>query len=273
MLIIFILIKIVKKLVLLNALSLIMSKLKIKLIFLGNPPLGVNIARITNWKSDLFQIIQPIGKVRITKKADLPDWAFSDKIIGDLLPEEHDGEILIAITSIPLEENYYVRRIENNRLCATFFEIGDFLKYNNIPLENFILRVLYATSITYKRFNNRVPITAEITNFTHDETRGCIFDMNGIKDEIIYSTNKPIICDACVNSIANEGVETNLLDSVQKELKGVRKSLYYRIADLIKEYPVCAIILSSTVAILLGVIGSVIASYLWEAIIKKWFCL
>jgi hypothetical protein len=248
-----------------------MSKLKIKITFLGHLPHSIDIDRIKTWKSKLFEVIDPIDSLIISSNADLEDWEFSDRNISHLLPDDHDGDIFIAVTAVPLEENYYARRFSNNRICITFSEIGDYLKYENIPLENFILRVLYSASFVYKKYNKQIPATIEISDFTHDETRGCIFDMNGIKNDIIYSTNKPILCDTCVHKLTHARIESNLIESVKNELKNIEKSLYNRIIDLIKEYPICAIVLSSITAIVLGAIGSLVASYLWEIGIKRWF--
>jgi hypothetical protein len=247
-----------------------MSKLNIKLVFLGSPPNSINSSILQKWESKLFRVIDPIDKLSITSNADLEGWGFSDNNIANMLPSKHDGDIRIAITSVPLEENYYARRLSNNTICITFFDVIDFLRFENIPSENFILRVLYSACLVYKRYNLTIPPTSQATNFTHDETRGCIFDMNGIKNEIIYSTNKPIICEECSHNLKTSKIEINLIDSIKSELKNIRKGLYYRIVDLIKMYPIWAIILSSLTAIFLGIIGSLIAAYLWEIAIKKW---
>jgi len=248
-----------------------MAKLQIKIAFLGYPPPNINLKIVKKWNSDLFEVLEPIENLTISNNADLEDWAFSDQNISEMLPVNHGGDIMVVVTSVPLENNFYARRLANNRLCITFFEVGDFLKKENIPLENFILRVLYSASIVYKRHEGRIPTTLQFSSFTHDETRGCVFDMNGIKNDIIYSTNKPIICDSCVYNLRADRVDGNLLVLIKKELKKIKKPLYYRIADLVKRYPVAAIILSSFTAIILGAIGSLVASWLWEAAIKKWF--
>lgn len=250
--------------------------LKIKLIYLGYTAYSIkslNLNRIKNWKSKLFKITEPINSsLIITSKADLDDWAFSDQNIVELLPEnDNDYDILIAITTVPLQDNYYVRRLSNNRLCVTFYEIVEFLKSENIPLENFILRIIYSACLVYKRYNNRIPHVSEITDFTHDETKGCIFDMNGIKNDIIYSTNVPILCDECITDLKTSRIGSDIIDSVKKELKKIKKHLYYRILDLIKMYPICAIVLSSLTALILGILGSLIAAFLWEITIKHWF--
>lgn len=241
-------------------------KLKIKLVLLGHLPYSIDIAKIEKWKSELFEVLRPIDRHTITTDSDGEDWSFSDKNIQSLLPERQNGDILIAITNVPLEDNYFTRRFENNCICVTYNETTEYLNKSNIPLENFVLKVLYSASFVYKRYGNKLPEMFEMTNFTHDETRGCIFDMNGIKTDIVYSTNKPQLCNSCILALTNARIEQNLIDTVQTELKRVKKDLYYRISDFIKIYPKSAILISSISAIILGIIGSIIASWIWGKI-------
>lgn len=241
-------------------------KLKIKLIFLGHLPYSIDSNKIEKWKSDLFEIVKPIDRHIISTDSDGEDWSFTDENIEGLLPNRNSENILIAITNVPLEDNYYARRFNDDRICVTFNEITEILESGNIPLENFIFKVIYSASLVYKRYGNRIPEMFEMTNFTHDETRGCLFDMNGIKTDIIYSTNQPEICPSCILDLANSKVPKNLIDKIQKEIKGIQKELYYKITDFIKGYPIGAIFISSATAIILGFIGSILASYIWE----KW---
>jgi hypothetical protein len=241
-----------------------MSKLKIKLVFLGHQLYSLNTDRILSWKSDLFEIVKPIDSYTITENADGPDWHFTDDNILEQLPKTFDGDFLIAVTNVPIENNYYVRRFKGNKLCLTYFEMKGILESDNIPLENLILRAMYSASLVFKRYGNRIPLMSEHLNYTHDETRGCLFDMNGIKTEIVHSTNKPRICDSCVQALTTARVEKNLIDKIQTELKKIKKETYYRVVDFIKVYPIWTLLISSVTAIILGTIGSLIASWIWE---------
>ncbi len=236
------------------------------MVILGQLPISLNQTTISNWKSDIFEIVKPIDHIGITKNADGKRWEYLDNNIESQLPKTFEGDFLIAITRVPLEDNYYARRFSNNRICMTFYEMADILKSSNIPFENLIYRLLYSYCLIYKRYGNRIPPKAEVTSFTHDETRGCLFDMNGIKSDIIYSTDKPIICKSCVVKLINEKVPENEVETLQKELKRITKGLYFQILDFIKNNPIWTLIISSLTAIILGTIGSVIASILYEKI-------
>jgi len=152
----------------------------------------------------------------------------------------------------------------------TFYEMADILNLSNIPIENLVYRLLYSYSLIYIRHGNRIPPKDEVTSFTHDETRGCLFDMNGIKSDIIYSTNKPQICNSCIQSLTNKRVPINQINKIQSELLCINKTLYFRLADFIKKYPIWTIIISTFTALIIGITGSIFASIFWEKIIKSW---
>jgi hypothetical protein len=56
-----------------------------------------------------------------------------------------------------------------------------------------------------------------------------------------------------------------VIESIEKELKKVRKRFYFRILDFVKIHPVWALVLSSLFAIFLGTVGSLIAALIWNA--------
>lgn len=232
--------------------------IKIKLIILGSVPHEFNSKKIINWNSNIFQINKNIDKYSVTTNSDIEDWEYSDINIENNLPKDFNEDILIAITNLPLEKNYYSRRLSDNRICITFFEMAKLLKKENIPLENLILKLLYAYSFAYISHNNSLPTTIEFSSFTHDETKGCIYDMNGIKEDVIFSVNKPIICNTCCEKLLTHRVPENLLHDAHRELKKIQKLKYYRILDFIKRNPILSLILSSLFAIILNIISSLI---------------
>jgi hypothetical protein len=245
-------------------------KVKIKLTILGHFPHSFNINKVKNWQSELFEITE-VDRHNIVGDSDGPNWEFLDPNVENQLPVRGNADVLIAFTNVPIQNNYFARRFSDNRVCVSYNSMTEILSYNDIPLENLLLRVLYSVSFVFRRYGNRMPLMTEPTNFSHDETRGCIFDMDGIKTDIIYSTYKPQLCSSCIhaltnNPIANNRIANNLIDKVQLELKKIDKGLYYQIADWIKKNPIWAITISSLTAIMLGTIGSIVASFIYEKI-------
>ncbi len=90
--------------------------------------------------------------------------------------------------------------------------------------------------------------------------------MNGIKSELVESCNKSVVCGACEELLKKEHVSTQTIITVQKEIRKIRKHLYYRMFDFVKLKPLVALTISSVFAILIGVTGSLIASYAYDSI-------
>lgn len=243
-----------------------MDKVKIKLVTIGHLPLHLNLNRVSAWESEVFELAGDIENFALRCDSDSDGWVFSDALLKAQLPAHAGADFLIAIVNVPIENNWYSRRLGDNQIVFTFSQIKEFLTWENIPLENAILRVLYAYTLLYKRSGNRIPGFGEAPSFTHDETRGCLFDMNGIKSDLVESCNKPVVCGECEERLRNERVSTQTIKIVQKEIRKIRKHLYYRAFDFVKAKPVAALAMSSAFAILLGVAGSLIASYAYDSI-------
>jgi hypothetical protein len=240
-----------------------MEKVKIKLVTIGHLPLHLSLSNVSAWISDVFELVGKIEGFDLQCNSDSPSWEFSDKLLQGQLPVNNtDADFLLAIVNVPIENNWYSRRLGNNQIVFTFSQIREFLAWENIPLENAIIRVLYAYTLLYRRSGNKIPEFGELPGFTHDETRGCLFDMNGIKSDLVLSCNKPIVCGKCENDLKNKRVSNQTIKTVQKEIRRIQKNLYYRVLDFVKIKPIFSLIVSSIFALVLGVVASVIASFI-----------
>lgn len=238
----------------------VMSKVRIKLATIGHMPLNFSTSKIKKWNSSTFEIVEGIDSYTLNCDSDGYNWEFSDQLVKEQLPKKFNADFMIAIVNVPIEDNWYSRRLGNNQIVFTFNEIKEILDCSNIPIENVIYRILYAYTLLYRRAENRIPDFGEVTGYTHDETRGCLFDMNGIKTDLIASCHEPIICDECQVKLGNERVSKSDIDSSKKEIKKIKKDLYFRILGGVKKHPVWALVLSSIFAVSLGVTSSLIAS-------------
>ena len=245
-----------------------MTKLKIKIISWGQLPFKFDRAKIENWESDIFEVVGSIETHQINQDSDGEFHEYYDQTVLKDMPDNSDCDFMIAMTNVPLENNWYSRRLNDKTVCFSFFELADILRPNNIPLENLAFRLFYAYSLIYKRFGNRLPASTEPTNFTHSDTRQCLFDFNGIKSEIIFSTVKPTICDECYYYLQKEKVSKETLDKIRTELKKVKKPFYYQLTDFFKEKPFIAFGLSGLLAIILGIVGSIIYDTWIKELIK-----
>lgn len=243
-----------------------MGKAKIRLITVGHMPLHLNLKEVSCWASDLFELVGKIDNFSLTCDSDYEDWGFSDRSLKRQVPEFDGADFIVALVNVPIEDNWYSRRLGDNKIVFTFHQIKEILSLDNIPLENAVLRVLYSYTLLYRRTGNKIPEVAAALGFTHDETRGCLFDMNGIKSDIVESCNKPIICSACEERLRNERVAAQVLDSAKNEIRKIRKHLYFRFFDFVKVRPLIALLISSVFAVALGMTGSLVASTIYDAI-------
>ncbi len=119
----------------------------------------------------------------------------------------------------------------------------EILENKHIPLENIVLRIIYAYSLAYLSFDKNLPANIPTNKFMHDETRGCLFDMTGIKSEVIYSCCNPQICSFCIEKLKEKRVSNDMINIVQKEIKKIRKEFFYDLKEKFQRYPVSIFIL------------------------------
>lgn len=252
-----------------------MEKVKIQLVRVGHMPAGLNWKRITKWKSELFSIdYSDKYDVRLDRNADIENYIYSDRRLRGIIVEPLSACFTLAVVGVPIQNEYFSRLLGQKRGVLTFFETKEFLVAENIPLENFILRALYTYTLIFLA-NNRVMPEREPRSFFHDETRGCLFDMNVIKSEIVESCSRPIICDECKGRLADGNfdgrsrytpIANDLINTIESEIRKIRKPLYYRVIDFAKIHPIMSLAISGLTAVFLGIVSSLLASFIFDAI-------
>jgi hypothetical protein len=244
-----------------------MSKIKIRLITIGHMPPRIDFAKIRCWKSDLFELSGPIDHYSLRCDSDGPSWEYSDELLKQQLPPSDSGEcnFTVAIVNVPIEDNWYSRRLGDNEIVFTYYQIREILAAGNIPLENAALRLLYSYTLVYIRNGNYIPNYDAGMTYTHDETRGCLFDMNGAKIDIVESCHNPILCTECEERLSNGRVASRVINSAKREIRKIRKPVYYIALDFVKAKPLWALLISSVYAILLGVVSTFISTYIENA--------
>lgn len=241
-----------------------MEKLKIKIIILGYIPKELDINKLKKWNSDLFEISK-VDYLNLNCNSDINNWAYSDKMFKKLLENINDGtDFVLVIANIPLENQYFSRIFSDNKIILTFHEIKKVLFDENIPLENLVFRILYAYSLAYIIFGNKISTDYEkMAAVTHEETKGCVFDMNPFISDVVVSCNRHVICEKCQERLIQEtNISMNTIEKIMSELQRVKKTLYYRWLDYIKIRRVRSVIISSSFVILLSVISSILYDFL-----------
>lgn len=239
------------------------KKKKIKIVCFGEIHTKVNLKKIINYKSQLFEFSDD-DESKITRTS-LPNVenghdyvTYEDNVIENILPSDFDADFLLAISDVVLANNFYARPLTKCRAILSFNGIKRYLEEEHIPLENEVLRIIYENVLGFDFEHNNSNMPAIL----HDEIRKCIFDMNGDISTIVCSCNKPIICEKCRVELAKKDIPSNIIEIARKELKKLRKSIFYEIADFIKQHPIVSIIISSVYVIVLDIVSFFVTKYL-----------
>lgn len=233
-----------------------MQKVKIQIIKIGIQHHDVLFKKLENYNSRLFQIS--------IKQVSRPNcdfgWGFNFNSLTDILQNSFDNDIYdlcIGFIDTEIENNYFSKRLseKNDIYVVSFFEIDKILSSNNINLFNFMLLTIYRCLTRFKF--NRKPSS-------HHETKGCLFDMCGMKEDIIYSASAPIICQNCQTIILEQHSNKQFLNDLKDELYKIKKGTYYRIKDFIETNPWLSLIISIFISITINILSN----YFYENIKK-----
>lgn len=198
--------------------------MKLKIVALGFVPTEA-LKAAKHFRSSIITLEPGVDTFVFAGDSDLDHWAYSDELIGASV-REYETDLTLILTNQRLENNWYARRLGNSRAVITFYEMDEILRSADIPLGNLIYRVVNAYYLMYVQNGDSLPDYNQSTNHTHDDTRGCLFDMTGQKSEIVRSCASPIICSECTVRIHKGGVPAETLDAVKGDLRRVRRTFF-----------------------------------------------
>lgn len=240
------------------------NMINIKLIIIGHSDRVVNFDLIKKYKSKFFKIldIERINNLPNPEKDDgYLDIVYTKAEIKKVMNDIQFDGLCIAIMNYGFDNNFYMHRVGNNKVCISIFELENILNEKKISIENFIIKNIYEIFIFYKIVKNLTD-NDEVYEFIHNDTRGCLFDLNGDKRDIIYNTEKPIICDECKGKISKKSIPTNFLEDIQKELLKIDKPSIKKIENFISKYPLFSVL----VTFLFSTFINLFSNWLWEII-------
>lgn len=238
--------------------------IKIKLIIIGHSDKVVNFDLIKKFKSKFFNFsdIERINNLPKPVKNDgYLDIVYTKAEIETVMNDiEFDG-LCIAIMNYGFDDNFYMHRVGNKKVCISIFQLESILSEKKISIENFIIKNIYEIFIFYKIVKNLTD-SEEVYQFVHTDTRGCLFDLNGDKRDIIYNTEKPIICDECRGKISKKSIPKNFLEDIQRELLKIDKPFIKKIENFISKYPLFSILATFSFSTFINLFSN----WLWEII-------
>jgi len=239
----------------------------IKLIIIGHSDRVVNFDLIKKYKSKYFKFsdIERINNLPNPQKDDgYLDIVYTKTEIQKIMQDiEFDG-LCIAIMNYGFDDNFYMHRVGINKVCISIYGLENILNKKNISIENFIIKNTYEMFIFYKILKN-LANNEEVYTFIHSDTRGCLFDRNGDKRDIVYNTEKPIICDECKGEISKKSIPKNFLEEIQKELSRIDKPFIKKIENFISKYPLFSVFTT----FIFSTFINLFSNWIWELINGK----
>jgi len=232
-----------------------MHPLKVSLVSLGSLKYPVNMAYLEGWKSQIV-VVKHGTSICHLPNAEGENWEYTSSQLSSLVQADGDANFTVALINAPLEDNYYMRRLENKVAVLSLFEMAEIVRYSDFTIENYILRNIYELAVLYAA--NGALITSDAHLWAHDDVRGCLFDMNANKSDIVFSLHQPTLCEACKTRVLSKQVNSRFLPTLNKELLKIKKALYFRIAEWVKAHPILALTVTVFSAISLNLIASVI---------------
>lgn len=242
-----------------------MKKYQIRLCLLGYQRYKETINKLCTYKSKLFEVVDCI-EIKQLPPPDC-DWTYTDKIICNLLTQKQLSnatvDLCLCFIDQPIECNYFTRDLstfDDKTVLCSFYEVEDIFTRNNIDLFNYVHGIVLNSLVqiaTLHKLNEK--------HFLHDDTRNCLFDMCGLKNNIAIKYNIPSLCPNCIAKIEAHAIEKEFIPLLQNEFKTFKKTPLLVMINFIKDKPILSIIIT----ILSTTILNIISSALFE-MIKLW---
>lgn len=235
-----------------------MGKIKIKINIYGCLPFSFDLSKIKKFKSSVFEVVGNVNHLRLPECSNGVDYVtIEDKVWEKVIKNDDDVDLVFSITNAYLEGDFYSRRLSEKRVIFSFALIRDFLKERYISLENVILKELYMYSLYL--------MTGEYDEkkvICHNDTRGCMYDMDGDLRDVAETFYNPSICRSCEEFLSQKGVPENEIQGVQQELAKLKPALFYRILCWVKEHPVWALFFTFLGSVISDILASIVLEIL-----------
>jgi hypothetical protein len=239
------------------------EKVKVRLLQLGSLP--VSLTKVVQWKSGYFEI-----DTRVYQKGSLPNsdgegWSYSKKLLNKIVGKGAGADITVGIIDKPIEGNYYLHRLTDKTCVLSLYQMTSILAAENIPVDLFIIRNLYEMVCLYYEFGEKLSSGAYSVH--HEDTRGCLYDFNAIKTDIVASTKQVGLCVGCKARLSKTQLPQGFVAGFERELKRLKKPLVYAAIGFVKEHPYWSLLLST----LFGLVLNVAANIVYAVWLKRFF--
>lgn len=232
-----------------------MRPIKISLVSLGNLKYPLNVSELEAWQSDVLSI-QHGASVGHLPDSDGGSWEYTDDQLLKVLAADDTSDFTVGLINVPLEDNYYMRRLTDKVAVLSLNEMAEIIHYSEFTLEQYVLRNLYELAVLFAANGKLIP--SDYATWAHDKVRGCLFDMNSSKSDIVFSLHRPKLCSACKTRVSSKQVPADFVPTLERELLRIQKTLFVRMIEWVKLHPIFALIITATLGVLLNLIASII---------------
>ena len=229
---------------------------------LGHAKRLVDTCKLLRYESNFFRITDLV-EIEALPKGDVVDGylniQYSAEKVAEILSIE-SGPLVIGIMPYPYEDHFYMHRAGENKLCISLAEVSHILRSEKISTENFIIKNILEAVLLYRLFNGLN--SDRLYEFPHSDTRGCMFDMNGDTRDIIYNTEKPILCNECKGKINGKSLPKGYLSAFEKELAKIDKTLSLKFESWVGKHPFQYALITLIVTAILTIGINIFTNYL-----------
>lgn len=236
-----------------------MKKLNVKLVLVGHLRNTLDLKKLQRFKSRFFTIaeVERINTLPTSKKEDgYLDIVYSRSEVTKLLNPIDGADLVVGIMNYRFDDHFYLHRAGDHKACISIADIDRILLSHNISIENFILKNIFEM-IVFANTLGKLD-TDDVYKFVHKDTRGCLFDLNGDKLDVLYNTERPIICDSCKAQINSKSVPGNFTAHLESELRRIRKPYTCTVELFIKKYPLFSLLLTFFFGVLVNIVSNII---------------
>lgn len=243
-----------------------MEKVRIQLCLLGHQEYIGLINKIKKYRNKLF-MVSGVKKIDYLPETDF--WGCcSDDAVVKLLKNSHlnndNADLCICFIDKEIEGNYFTRELrdfdEKTVLCS-FYQVEDMFRAKNVDMFNYVLGVILNNVIQIKTLHHLDEKTVN-----HFDTRGCIFDFCGEKEDIVIKYGNPALCTDCSSMIKKSVTDEAFLDELYVEFKKMRRNIFLSILDFMRRHTILAIIIGAVATIVLNLVSNFtydLIKYLW----------
>ena len=179
------------------------------------------------------------------------DIIYSTDDIAKLL-KDVTGDVVVGIIDYPFNRGFFSYGFGHNKYCLSIKNPRFILEKANIRIENFILKSIYKYILFVKSNNLK----------SHRDTRRCIFDLNGDLRDIVFNTEKAIICNECKAKLEKLNLPQDYITLFEKELLRIDKDTMKKAELWLQSHVYIAMLLSGIASLLISILANILYQYL-----------